>query len=374
MGGGSAAGGGSAVGGGSGMSGGGAGGGDVPIAIPAAAPYDTWTFIQIPGMVCADGTPTGIAINPHAGSTRLFFYLQGGGRCSTYQQCFVDLDATHLDGYGPQQFNIERALLLSRGVFQRTNAVNPFRDFNYVYVPYCTGDFHMGHRVTSYLPDGGAVIHHVGAANVEAVLTRVAPTFPNATQLVVAGSSAGGFGAPWNLTRVASKWSPSTDLVLIDDSGPYLSEPYFTRAVYEELEQRFGFSTTVPGCAQCKPDAGGFSPIYRYNVEQYPNHRGALISSKRDTTISTGLAKPPGNPNLACDADGGGPCEFEAGLLQHVAGPLADAGYKAYIINGADHVWLSNPAGTVTSGGVPLSAFLNRQLNNDPQWRSVVPP
>lgn len=355
----------------------------VPISIPANAPYDTWTFIPVPGMKCANGTPTGFAINPHQGSTRLLVSFRGGGKCADYTECIATQGSSFVvTGYGPQQFAVEKSVLLTRGTYQRNNAQNPFRDFNMVYVPLCTGDMHTGNRVTYYAADGGpssdagGFVHHKGAANVQLMLDRVAPTFASSTtQLVVAGGSAGGFGAAWNFTNVTARFTRAgIDKVLIDDSGPFMTEPFFSRALLDHLETSWGYSTTVTGCTTCKPDAGGFWPIYRHNARTVPGSRASVVSSTRDTTVSSGFAKSPGNPNLACTADGGGPCEYEAGLRALIAGPLADAGVKVWVIESAAHVWLDDAPGTVTSQGVPLTTFLNRQLSNDPQWRSVVPP
>src|ERR1700683_4943900 len=81
------------------------------------------------------------------------------------------------------------------GFFDRTAAANPFKDYSYVYVPYCTGDNFAGANVVQY---GGMTAMHVGFRNVSAFLSRIVPTFPAATHVVLAGSSAGGFGAIFN--------------------------------------------------------------------------------------------------------------------------------------------------------------------------------
>jgi hypothetical protein len=44
-------------------------------------PNDVWTWVDFPDSVCANGTPTGIAINPHAGAMNLMIYFEGGGDC-----------------------------------------------------------------------------------------------------------------------------------------------------------------------------------------------------------------------------------------------------------------------------------------------------
>jgi hypothetical protein len=350
--------------------------GGTPILIPQQAPYSTWTFIPIAGMTCAPGTPTGIGINPRQNSTRLAIFLRGGGICWDHQTCVATSGASFVQsGYGPTQFGPESTgQALNGGLFDRTNQQNPFRDFNFIYVPYCTGDLHTGRNVTSYLPDGGARVHHRGFENITAMLARVVPTFPTPTQLVVTGTSAGGFGAAWNFDQIASAWGPaSPELVLIDDSGPFLTPPFFTTALHQLLAARFAWDTTNPACVNCRSDAG-FFPVYRFNATRWPQMRGSLISSKGDFSISSRMAVSPGNPNLICFRDGGGPCEFFPGLNSLLDGTLLDAGYRAYVLNGTGHVWLDDPAGTITSGGVPLTTFLNQQLSNSPQWQTVRPP
>ena len=49
---------------------------------------DTWTWVDFPDSVCANGSPTGIAINPHAGATNLMIYFEGGGDCVDATTCW----------------------------------------------------------------------------------------------------------------------------------------------------------------------------------------------------------------------------------------------------------------------------------------------
>ena len=89
------------------------------------------------------------------------------------------------------------------GILDRTNAANPVKDWSFVYVPYCTGDFHGGNNVTTVPGASGPPQHFVGYANVGMYLDRLVPTFHNATRILLAGLSAGGFGAVFNYARVA---------------------------------------------------------------------------------------------------------------------------------------------------------------------------
>src|SRR5580693_4372833 len=51
------------------------------------APDDQWTWVDFSTALCANGSPTGIAINPHAGATSLMIYFEGGGNCTSAATC-----------------------------------------------------------------------------------------------------------------------------------------------------------------------------------------------------------------------------------------------------------------------------------------------
>ena len=58
------------------------------------------------------------------------------------------------------------------GIFDFADARNPFADYSVVYVPYCTGDVHLGNTTTEYAP--GLTVHHKGYVNGAAALDYLA--------------------------------------------------------------------------------------------------------------------------------------------------------------------------------------------------------
>src|SRR5690606_24143667 len=61
-----------------------------------------------------------------------------------------------------------------RGLADRRDGRNPFRDWTFVFIPYSTGDMHVGNTVNTYAHPRGAVeVHHNGHANVSAALAWV---------------------------------------------------------------------------------------------------------------------------------------------------------------------------------------------------------
>jgi len=88
-----------------------------------------------------------------------------------------------------------------------------------VFVPYCTGDVHLGNKVNAYSPE--LTINHVGAVNAGAALAELVRAFPAATEVLVAGESAGSIPTPIYGGLLADLL-PGADIeVLGDGSGAY---------------------------------------------------------------------------------------------------------------------------------------------------------
>jgi hypothetical protein len=245
---------------------------------PIRAPDNTWTWIDVPGSVCGNGRPTGFGVNLRAGVRNVLIFLQGGGACWDGTTCFGTSTATYFStGYGSLEFatDIARASML----FLRRESANPFRDFNMVYVPYCTGDIHAGNRVATYDFFGPRMAHHVGARNLALFLPRIAATFPDAQRVFLAGDSAGGFGSAFNLPRVQATFS-SVRVSVIDDSGPPI-QPNGDR--WRLWSTNWGME--IPSdCPACAMGVDAFTTYYR---ERYPNNRYAILSYNNDAVIST---------------------------------------------------------------------------------------
>src|SRR5580692_11460909 len=168
----------------------------IPKGPPITATANTWTWVPFPDSACANGTATGIGVNlTGTPSSRVLIYLEGGGACWDDLTCYTLMTATNFTtGYGETNFTADSLseLAVPGGFFDRTASANPFQDYSYVYVPYCTGDQHMGDApAVAY---GSNTAKQVGFANMTAFLNRIVPTFPHATEVVISGSSEGGFG------------------------------------------------------------------------------------------------------------------------------------------------------------------------------------
>lgn len=151
-----------------------------------------------------------------ASPTKVVLFLDGGGACWT------DLTCSPATGtYDTQVLVRDNPQFNPQGIFNFSGAFdNPFADWSFVVVPYCTGDVHLGSRVHEYA-DGDLPIAHVGLVNGRAAIDELLVRFPDAEQLLVTGSSAGGVAAPVYAGLLADALPEADIAVLADGSGAY---------------------------------------------------------------------------------------------------------------------------------------------------------
>jgi hypothetical protein len=267
----------------------------------------------------------------------------------------VQTAAYFTSGYDATTFATESAdtsyLALPGGFFDRTAAANPFRDYSYVYVPYCTGDIHAGDSVTTL---GTATAHFVGYANLTAYLARLVPTFPSASSIVLAGSSAGGFGALYNWDHVQAAF-PGVPMTLIDDSGTLMPPDILSKG-FGQSAQAAAWNTAAtqpPGCTGCAAD---FDALYDYYAQEFPTARASLLSYVQDSTLPSyyGIAE----------------ADFETGLSEEMSNNLGPSGlWRTFTDDASGHVLWFSPQ--LASAGVTVQDFVTQQVTADAGWTNV---
>lgn len=234
-------------------------------------PPMTWTYYEIPGTQCIDGTPAGFSVNLVPNATKVLIYLEGGGACFNDFCDSIFTQSGHEPGGG--------------GIWDRTNPNNPVADYTTIYVPYCTGDIFGGDNDAMV---GGAMRHFHGYSNFTAFLERWVPAFPGLDQVVLAGSSAGGFGAFSNFTQTQRAFG-DTPVTLIDDSAPAFTTDVFPPCLQQTFSDTWGLANTV--LADCGADCSDPSDYVRAYLDHVlttnPNMHGGLFSSMQDQTIRT---------------------------------------------------------------------------------------
>jgi Pectinacetylesterase len=190
---------------------------------PTAAGDRRWERV-VPGgdCQCSDGSRFSFWVRK-ANPKKVVFYLQGGGACFSAKTCAPGSDlyrANIRSDNGPTG---------QAGMFDLAHKRNPFADYSIVYVPYCTGDVHIGNTTTKYAP--GLTVRHKGYVNGSAALDHLAATFPDATNVAVMGESAGSVAAPLYAGLVSDRLPRARITVLADGSGSYPDVPRFNNMI-----------------------------------------------------------------------------------------------------------------------------------------------
>jgi len=316
-----------------------------PSAQPLTAPAnETWTWVDVPGNVCANGSPTGVGVNFTSQSTDVLVFLEGGGACWDGATCYGGQSvSTYLTGYGSTEFATDPQRVLTA---VSRDPSSPFRAMNMIYVPYCTGDVHAGNNVVTYSYLG--IDHptsHVGGKNLATVLARVAATFPGAKHVWIAGDSAGGFGSALSVP-LARKAFPSAKLGILDDSGQPIAPTTNRWATWRDAWKL----ATPPGCNGCDTDPSAYVHYYQ---STFPDVTFAILSFNPDPVISTFM--------------GITPTTFSTELGGMLAAIDQGGGRTRYYVSlGASHVVLTTPTPALTS-------WLQQMVDDAPDWQSQKP-
>jgi hypothetical protein len=328
---------------------------------PITADPMTWTFIPFADSRCANGTATGIGININPNSTRLVIYLEGGGACFDTLSCAGSpqrFGATEFAAYGDA---------LDGGLFDRDDASNPLRDHSFVFVPYCTGDVHGGSTM-----DGFGGRDQVGYLNMTAFLRRIVPTFPNATDVLLTGRSAGGLGALVNFSQVQEAFD-CVPVDAFDDGGAVLGDEYMRPCLQSLVRGLWGFDANVPeDCAQCTcSDGGGLVNVYPYLARRFPDSRFGLATSMGDATFRTFYGY---GYSRFCNVPEEMPAEdFAAGLGDVRTLMSDDENFHTFYVPGEQHTFSYQPLSSTQVGGTSLAAWLTHLVDDDAAWTDVGP-
>lgn len=182
---------------------------------------------------------------------KLVVYFNGGGACWDDATCVTSLAAESPDRptYNPTVYQANSPIDAG-GIFDDEREENPFKDWSKVFIPYCTGDLHVGSSTVLYqnnpdnyvefLPPLVPVKHH-GFDNFLAVREWLKDHFSTEENgkenklenLLITGSSAGGYGATFNFPYLQDAF-PKTEAVLLSDGASAVVTQGFLNTVFIE--------------------------------------------------------------------------------------------------------------------------------------------
>lgn len=325
---------------------------------PGTPPTDTdtdpppspgvWAFEPVDGMVCGGGAPTGIGINRGSDPEKLVVYLVGGGACWDLLSCFGIASAQNLEvAWGEPQLQNELAPVEASGLLDRADPDSPVRDATWVYVPYCTGDLHIGTTVQTYNPvfEPNRRTHHVGHTNLGLVLDRLSAEQPDLARLWVVGGSAGGYAAQLQAHRFRDTW-PDADLRVFADGAPMVQPGEGRWGLWRSAWQ----AALPPGCVD---DCVTRLPnVLAHQAQTLPDVRFALATFTEDLIITLFLAQPIGGLNAA-----------QSALIAEQYLPSDQL--SVFRVEGTEHVMLGNAWAHSTADGTVLEDWFWRWADGE---------
>jgi len=236
-----------------------------------------WTKIEPGGdTICSRGTPFVYFVHPGT-VNRLVIYFQGGGGCWSHASC--SLGGVFKEAAGDSD-NPGQA---PGGIFELDNPDNPFKDWFFVFIPYCTGDIHWGDNTQTYTAEGeeDVVIQHKGFVNVTAVLDWTKANFERPEKIFVSGCSAGSYGSIMGAGHIHELY-PDAPLYQLGDAGAGVSTGDFFQEGYPNWDVADSRPDWIPAPDGSWAEVTSLADLYIAVADYYPNDRWSQYNAAHD--------------------------------------------------------------------------------------------
>lgn len=330
------------------------------LTVPSYCQYDEECQIEVPGMVCADGSASYITLTARRNAENILFYLQGGGACWNKTTCKLGFARSLTRVLPHHDWNN------GSGIFNDGDE-NPLHgNYQIITIPYCTGDVFIGDRVINYGTKASPyVIRHHGFKNVQLAMQAAKQLLGEPQKVTLLGASAGGMGSYFHMQTLVNTF-PMADKSVISDSGVPLRAPYIGTEAYLNLRDNWGVAHNFPPAFGNEKAPVNFGDLIRYNRIAYPQVRFGLVGSYYDK-IMTFFAFNLSSPNILRAVS-----DTLIETANNEIGPGAPNA-KVFYLNSIDHVFLKRSLTETVSLGVTIGSWLDSLLGSKKGWQNVRP-
>ncbi len=250
---------------------------------------------------CALGEPYSFHFKPGK-RDKLLVYYNGGGACYDSLTCVASLQLPP-PPQQPKPTYVPSADIANNpadmgGILDVNNPNNPYADWSMLFISYCTGDVHVGSTDTIYdnpyptplLPDPQVTIHHRGFDNAIYAINWLKDIHPEIApgKLLVAGSSAGSYGATLNYPTLKGYYSDAKMFGVSDGGMGVIKDAHeFVNAVFGEPsnwnihDTLHPIFTSLPSAVIAQPE--NFLPeAYDRLSGEYPKDKFAQYTTAYD--------------------------------------------------------------------------------------------
>ena len=252
-----------------------------------------WKTIEPGGETkCAMGTPYRFHMR-EGDPAKLMVFLNGGGACWSGDNCDVKTEPTTYRPFADGEGNDPRT---RDGAFALDNPENPFKEWTQLFVPYCTGDIHLGTQDHTHTKADGSeiTVYHRGRINAQAALDYLYEEVAAPKTVFLSGGSAGAVAAPYYAAELAQHY-PNAQIIHFGGGGGGYKMPPQTKiwndwGVFEKLpdwvdtEKFTAETTTFNDLYVMAADAFPHIKFHQYNnafdgvQEQFSQMLGASSS------------------------------------------------------------------------------------------------
>jgi hypothetical protein len=264
------------------------GGDEEQILNPVRDSYNEWIKIEPPGVVCGNNTPYKFFVNFSDKSDNLLVVLEPGGACWDYDSCTGKngiRGAANVDGLEDDHYKL--APFISPFLNRDRPEVST-GDWNFIYIPYCTGDVHTGNNVASYTDAAGTdtvEFHHDGHHATQEITTWLDQNFTHVPKLFVTGCSAGGVGSAVNYHFLRNGIKAVEKGYMLDDSGPVFPSTGYSAPLHAKIREAWN----VDSLGGELPSNFTFDDMGTLNTalaDEFPKDRLATTFFQRDLNFS----------------------------------------------------------------------------------------
>lgn len=335
----------------------------------------TWIEVRPEGETgCANGSD--YAFFARAGTVdRVIVAFMGGGACWNAETCGRPFAEGGGTAYYQDRVDLTAALVsnpaFAVGLHDTSNPQNPFSDWHQVFVPYCTGDLHLGNATVDY--GDGVRVQHRGSANARAALDWTRDHFESPTNVFVTGCSAGAYASIFWTPYLRSLY-PHADMAQLGDSGAGVITPSFAEEGLARWNVGDSLRHFVPGMSEADlRRADALERLYRSVAEAHPEVRLSQYNTLLDGVQVFFYAEMLGEPATPERA-----AEWSAEMLRSLDSLEADVGsFHSYVADygfdeaqGTPHCIVTrDDLYTVAEGGTPFLAWLRALVSGEDPGR-----
>jgi len=306
----------------------------------------------------------------------LLIFFNGGGACWDSMNCI------YLTTYSKKIDVTINALNQADGIFNTDHPANPFKDWSFVFIPYCTGDMHWGSNDMKYPDDlnwyggGTYTIHHRGFDNFLVVLRWITRNFKGPDKIFVTGSSAGSSGAIFNFPHIREAF-PTSEVSILGDSFSGVVSEDFVAASLNHWKFQSNLPAWIPGF-EAPFSIETIFHLYKMIADYYSSSKVAQYTTAWDSVqtlfynIMLNIDDPIKWVNLEAVE-----CDWHNQTVQNVSDAAGASNYRFYLGEGSDHTILgSEKLYEEDSASVPFVEWVTSMggTQNGVPWENAACP